>query len=195
MYTIRKNKSAKNIIKHIRYKLNEQLYFDIETYMETDTWRVFKPWTRYAPPPEGGGVFNIGRPVRCRNPLWEGRTRDTFAASSRAMIWPVGNNGPNCSLFLPWIKFVRRTLTLIAKDTWRVVDQWTWDTPTTDGNVWVWRIRQAQKGLLQSPICWGCGDRCMGDQLKEDGFGGKVLLQFQIRLWAVQGQFGQEGEL
>ena len=40
MYTISLNGPAKQIIKHIRYKLNEQKYFDIEMDMETDARRV-----------------------------------------------------------------------------------------------------------------------------------------------------------
>ena len=37
MYTISTNGSEKNIIKHIRYKMNEQQYFEMETETETDT--------------------------------------------------------------------------------------------------------------------------------------------------------------
>ena len=40
MYTISTNESAKHIIKKIRYKLNEQQYFEIETEMEMYTRRV-----------------------------------------------------------------------------------------------------------------------------------------------------------
>ena len=68
----------------------ERQYFEIET--ETDVQRVVDPWTRNAPPPEGGGVFNIVRPVWCRNPLWAGSTRGTTATASWAVIWPAGNN-------------------------------------------------------------------------------------------------------
>ena len=89
MYTISTNRSSKSIIKHIKYKLNEQQYID----MDMDALRVVKLWTREAPPPERDGLFNIcqydavnafgkevqegppplppklwryGRPVRCR---------------------------------------------------------------------------------------------------------------------------------
>ena len=33
------NKSAKNVIKHMRYELNEQQYFEIDTDMDMDAWR------------------------------------------------------------------------------------------------------------------------------------------------------------
>ena len=36
MYTISTKKSAKKTIKCIRYKLNEQQYFEIEAEMDTD---------------------------------------------------------------------------------------------------------------------------------------------------------------
>ena len=41
MYDISTNKSSKNIIKYIKYKLNEQQYFEMET--ETDAWCVVDP--------------------------------------------------------------------------------------------------------------------------------------------------------
>ena len=37
MCTIKTNKSAEDIIQHIRHNLNEQEYFDMETEMETGT--------------------------------------------------------------------------------------------------------------------------------------------------------------
>ena len=37
MCTIKTNKSAEDIIQHIRHNLNEQEYFDMETEMETRT--------------------------------------------------------------------------------------------------------------------------------------------------------------
>ena len=45
MYTISTNLSAKNIIKNIIYKLNEQQYFQIETETETETddHHIFEP--------------------------------------------------------------------------------------------------------------------------------------------------------
>ena len=161
--------------------------------METNAWRVVDPWMKATPTSEGYGVYNIGWPVQCRNPLWAGRIWGTTAASW-AVIWPSGNNEPKIpaglhSLSTPWIKFVRRTLTLTAKDALRVVQPLIWDVPHLDENVWFRRRQQEQKGLPQSLICWGGCDRRMGDQSKEDGFGGQGLILFQIGLWAVQGQF------
>ena len=45
MYTISTNRSAKKIIKHKRYELNGQKYFDMnmDTKTNTDAWRVVKP--------------------------------------------------------------------------------------------------------------------------------------------------------
>ena len=82
MYTIITNGSAKIIIKHVKYKLNEQKYFETKT----DAQRVIKPWTREAPPPEGGGVCNISLPVLFQNPLWEVRTRGTAASASWSVM-------------------------------------------------------------------------------------------------------------
>ena len=56
MYTISTNLSAKNIIKNIIYKLNEQQSFEVETETDTGAQRVVEPWMRYLPPPEGGSV-------------------------------------------------------------------------------------------------------------------------------------------
>ena len=66
MYTISMSRSSKSIINHIKYKLNEQLY--IETVHPAHCQSV-----------------NIDWPVRCCNPLWEGRTRATATAASWAM--------------------------------------------------------------------------------------------------------------
>ena len=140
--------------------------------MEKNARRVVEPWIPDAPPLEEDGVWNISRPVRWHNHLWEERTRGTAAAFSQAMIWPAGNNKPKspaglCSLSSPCIRFVRSTLMLKAKDARHVFDPWIWDAPTPDGNVWVWQRQQAQKGLLQSLILWGGGHRHMGDKPKE----------------------------
>ena len=43
------------------------------TETEIDDRRVVGPWTQDAPPPEGGRIFNIGRPLRCRNPFGQER--------------------------------------------------------------------------------------------------------------------------
>ena len=40
MYTISTKKSARNIIKHLRFKRNEQQYFEMVKKMETNTRRV-----------------------------------------------------------------------------------------------------------------------------------------------------------
>ena len=73
--------------------------------MDTDAWRVVEPWTQDGPPPEGGGFFNIGQPVRCCYLLWAGMTRGISATASWAVIWPAGNNEPKIpacfSAFLP----------------------------------------------------------------------------------------------
>ena len=36
-------RTTKKYIKYIRYKLNEQQYFEIETEMKTYAWRIVKP--------------------------------------------------------------------------------------------------------------------------------------------------------
>ena len=163
MYTISTNLSAKNIIKNIIYKLNEQQYFQIETETETETddHHIFEPWTRDAPTPEGGGIWNIGLLVQCRGILWEGSKIGSAAAASWAVIWMSGNNEPKipasiCSLSLPWIRLVRRIfiLALLENYTRHVVETWMWDAPPHDGNIWILRRLWAKKGLLQSPICW-----------------------------------------
>ena len=199
MYTISMNKSAKNFIKHICYNLNEEQYFDKETWMETKSWRVVKPWMQYAPPPERGGVYNIFRPVWCSNPLWMGRTRGTAASDSWSVIWPAGDKEPKIpldlrSLSLPYIRFFRNTLTLTAKDSWCVVETWMWYAPPPDGNILIRKRLWAWKGLLQSLIRLRGGNRRIGDQPKEGGFGGQGHILFQIGLWADQGRFIQEGE-
>ena len=166
--------------------------------MKTNTRSVVEPWMRNTPPPEGGGVCNIGLLVLCHNPLWTGRKIGTAAAASWAVIWPDGNKKTKrpaglWSLSPPCIWFVRRTLTLTTKEVRRIFDTWMWDAPPPDGNTWVRQIRRVWKGLLQSLIRWGGGDRRMGDQSRECGFGGQGLIIFQITLWAVQGRFVQEG--
>ena len=154
-------------IKYMRYKLNEQQYFDIETDTETYTRRVVELWTQDSPPPIGYEVFNIGLPVRCRNPLWEGSTIGTAAAASWAVILPAGNNEAKspaglCSLSTPWIGFVGRTLELTEKGDRSVVDPWTRDAPPPDGKVWFRRRRWAQKGLLEIKIRCGGGGQMYG---------------------------------
>ena len=72
---------------------------------------------------------------------------------------------------------------LTEKDAQRVVGTWMRDNPASDGTVWVWSRRWSWKGLLQIPIWWGGGDRRMGDQPREDGFGGKGLLFRRIGVW------------
>ena len=51
---------SKNYIKNIRYELNEQQYFEMETEMDTDARRVVKPWMQDTPTSEGDRFFNIG---------------------------------------------------------------------------------------------------------------------------------------
>ena len=92
MYSICTNKSPKIIIKHIKYKLNEEQYFDIEIEMERNAWRVVDMWMWDTPPPEGGVVCNIGQLVRCFKLLWDGSTRGTATAVSWAVSWLDGNN-------------------------------------------------------------------------------------------------------
>ena len=165
--------------------------------MDTNARHVVNPLIQYAPPPEGGEFFNIGRPVRCCNPFWVGMTRGNVATTSWAAIWPAGNNEPKsptvlCRLYPPRIRFSKRTLALTAKDGRRIFEPWIQDAPPPDGNVWVQRIWQAQKVLLQGLIRWGGGDRRMVDQPKEEKFRGQGLILFQIVLWALQGRFVQE---
>ena len=68
------------------------------------------------------------------------------------------------------------SLKLMVKDTRRIGELWTRDAPPSDGKIWVWRIRWAQTGILQSPMRWGGGDRNMEDTPKEDGFGVQGML-------------------
>ena len=168
MYSICTNKSPKIIIKHIKYKLNEEQYFDIEIEMERNAWRVVDMWMWDTPPPEGDGAWNIGRLVRWHNPLWMGRTIGTTSADSWAVILPDVNNESKIpagihSLSPSWIRFVRRTLTLTVKGAWRVVEPLLWDDPPPDGNIWVRQRWIMKKGLLRSIIFWEDGDRCMGE--------------------------------
>ena len=37
------NRIRKNIIKHIRYKQNEQQYFEMDIETDTGVWRVVEP--------------------------------------------------------------------------------------------------------------------------------------------------------
>ena len=171
----------------------------METETERDTCCVVGTWMQDSSITEGGGVWNIGWLVRCHNPLSMVRKRGTAAAASWYVIWPAGNYEPNiptdlCRLSPPWIRFFRSTLTLMGKDAWNVFEPRMRDATLPDGNVWVRRRRRSRKRLLHSTILWGGGDRRMGDQPKEDGFGLQVLLPLQIRLWEVQGKFLQEGE-
>ena len=143
--------------------------------MDTNARHVVNPLIQYAPPPEGGEFFNIGRPVRCCNPFWVGMTRGNVATTSWAAIWPAGNNEPKsptvlCRLYPPRIRFSKRTLALTAKDGRRIVEPWIQDAPPPDGNVWVQRIWQAQKVLLQGLIRWGGWWQTYGRSAK----GGKI---------------------
>ena len=106
MYTISTNKYPKNIIRNIIYKLNEQQSFEMETETDTGSQRVVEPWMRDLPPPEGGSVWNIGRPVQCRNPLWEGSTKETATSASWAIILPYGNNNQDLTVDSPSYIFI-----------------------------------------------------------------------------------------
>ena len=82
MYTISTNGSPKSIIKHIKYKLNEQQYIEMG---RTACCRT----------------VNIVRPARCRNPLCEGRTRgiaalppDLWRDVRMACCWAVNTRRP-----------------------------------------------------------------------------------------------------
>ena len=75
-----------------------------------------------------------------------------------------------------WWKIL--SLTLMMKDTRRVVKPWTRDALPPYGNAWVWKRRRAQKWPLQR-YC----DRRMGYQPTEDGFGGQILIFRSIGVW------------
>ena len=178
--------------------MNERQYFEIEMEMETDSQRVVEVWTLEAASIKGDRVCNIGLPVWCYNPLWMGSTRGTATTAFLVVILPDRNNKPNIlvgihSLSPSFIRFVRSTLMLTAKDTRRVVELWMWDASPPDGNIWFQRRRQLWKGILKSLIHWGGDDRSMWDQTKDYWFLGQGLTLFQIGLWAVHGKFRQEG--
>ena len=68
----------------------------------------------------GDAVCNIGQPVRCRNTLWDERTRGNAGVYSWAVILLDGNNESKipawfCSLSNPSISFIWRMLTLTEK--------------------------------------------------------------------------------
>ena len=65
-----------------------------------------------------------------------------------ARCWAVNARGPTY-----W--WERRSLALTAKGACCVVDIWKRNSPPPDCNIWVRYRRRPQKGLLQSPICWG----------------------------------------
>ena len=153
------NKPANNIIKHIIYELNDHLYFEIETKMETNDWHVVDPWMWDGPHPEGDWACNFGWPVWRLNPLLAGITRGIADAASWYMIWLDRNNKPKipagiCILSPPWIRFFMRTSTLTAKDARRVFEPWMQDSPPLDENVWVWRRRRAQKDYCKVWFSW-----------------------------------------
>ena len=115
MYTISTKEPERNVIKHIRYKINEQKYFEIKTETETETV------TGGGDVVWGYGVWNIFQPVQYPNPFWVGRTIWTAVVSYWDVIWLTRNNETNSPaglhrIFPYWVRLVSSTLNIMAKE-------------------------------------------------------------------------------